>query len=80
MKNYSCKMGGSLKVSEGKLRGHEKISVPMKISSGPLPGVNNDWSLRMNYVSLFSLLAENQFGIESSSNFDFFVSFLHVLD
>ena len=34
----------------------------------------------MNYVSLISLLGENQFGIESSSNFDFFVSFLHVLD
>jgi len=34
LKNYSCRMEGSLKVLEGRLRGHLTALVLMKISSG----------------------------------------------
>jgi hypothetical protein len=32
-----------------RMRGHEKFTTSLEISSGPPPGINNDCSLRQTY-------------------------------
>ena len=41
MKHFFTKMGG-----------HKKFLTFSKISSGPLPGINNDWSLRNSFFKI----------------------------
>ena len=52
MKKYSLRMKGPLELSDGRMTGHRKALLPMKISSGTLPGFNDNLSLKIVSFSL----------------------------
>ena len=56
MKYVTSIIGGAMKHSFTKMGGHKKFLTFSKISSGPLPGINNDWSLTsVNERSMLTL-------------------------
>ena len=52
MKKYCFRMKRPLKLSDGRVTGHQKALLPMKISSSTLPSTNDDLSLKIVSFSL----------------------------